>query len=277
MEMVNCGICSDVISAMPDSIPCSNKTCKVVYHMRCAGLSRTKISMIAEMPNLHYYCNGCCKSLETGNSVAPEILAASDISNQLIDIKNCISMLTDAFRIVPEWPTISPLGKMTKRPRVVDDLETGAVPVDPISTIPRPNQKQNALVVGSAVESQGLLAVEPRKELVASMFDPSTESDQLADFLKAKLSIPVESSIIRVRKLVAADKDLSTLDYVSFKVSVTGAHFNDLMSPTMWPSGVRVREFQYRPRKSRPAAVFLPTKDGPTTEPLEQDPALIQM
>lgn len=274
--MAMCGVCSDAITAIPDSIACYNKACNVVYHLRCAGLSRTKITMITEMENLHYYCNDCCKVMvsfdSTDASVVPDNPAAPvhDVSSQLECIKETLSILTEALITKPDSLSIRPPTKAPKRRRLEDDQAADDVDSgETVMPFPRYSRQQSSMVVGSASDSDGLLVVEPRKELVASMLHPSTESDQLADFIKSKLSITTQSTEIRVRKLVAADKDISTLDYVSFKVSVSGAHFKELMSPTMWPIGVRVREFQYRPRKSRPAAVFLPQKESIVALPEE--------
>lgn len=270
--MPNCGICNEAITAIPDSITCYNTTCSVVYHSRCAGLSRTKILMLTEIPNLHYYCNCCCGvTLSNATAPATPVAPVDDISSHLVSIKESLTILTDAFKSTSNWPVIGSHSKTTKRRREDDDVENVIDPVRPVSFWPQ--KQQSSTVVGSAVDVDGLLVVEPRKDLVVSMLSPSTETDQLEDFIKKKLSIPNDSNEIRIRKLVAADKDISTLDYVSFKISVSGLHFGMLMSPNMWPMGVRVREFQYRPRKSRPVAAFLPPAELASTQPLSKDPS----
>lgn len=152
-------------------------------------------------------------------------------------------------------PTVSESVKSLKRRRVEDDVAVDSV----ASRTPQQTTAKVApVVVGSADENSDLLVVEPRKLLVASLFHPSTESDNLAAFLKGKLNLPCESIVVRVHKLVPVGKDLTTLDYVSFKVDVPGNLFDVLLSPSMWPKGVRVREFEHRPRKPRTDAVFLP-------------------
>lgn len=132
----------------------------------------------------------------------------------------------------------------------------------------KPTKPQSACVIGSGDSNEVLQVVEPRKLHVASMLHPSTETNQLATFLKVKLDIPLDSSDVRVHKLVPAGTDLSTLDYVSFKIGISGHRFEELMSPSLWPKGVRVREFEYRSRKSRSNAVFLPPQTAASTIPV---------
>lgn len=188
---------------------------------------------------------------------------ADNISGQLVGIQDSLKKLTDAITNCPSWPSASSAGRASKRRREerVDDDDSG----EPAAAVIPVAPTANSVVVGSADEDNDLLVVEPRKLLVASLFHPSTEADHLATFLKGKLNIATESNEVRIFKLVAAGKDLSTLDYVSFKIDVPRNRFNELLSPLIWPRRVRVREFEHRPRKSRGNAVFLipPTATDP--------------
>lgn len=220
------------------------------------------LTLITDLPNLHFYCDNC--GVTPANvQVAPaeskpldnQSAFAENISGQLVSIQECLYKLTDAITKTPVWPTVNESVNTLKRRRVDDE---SAVDSAVSHTPQRSAQKTNSVVIGSAVENSDLQVVEPRKLLVASLFHPSTESDNLAVFLKTKLKIASDSTVVRVHKLVPAGKDLSTLDYVSFKVDVPGNLFNELLSPSMWPKGIRVREFEHRPRKPRSDAVFLP-------------------
>lgn len=247
--MSTCGECKEIITAIPDYITCSNNACKTVYHSRCVGFSRIKLSMIMDSPNLFWFCNTCCKSPQNCPNCPSS--PADDVSIQLLTgIQDSITKIANAIAKTPEWPAVSTHLVNGKRRRVTDSDESAVTE--------KPTKSQSCtVVIGSGNSNEVLQVVEPRKLLVASMLHPSTETDQLATYLKEKLEIPLNSTEVRVNKLVSNGTDLSTLDYVSFKIDVPGHRFEELMSPALWPKGVRVREFEYRPRKSRSTAVFL--------------------
>lgn len=261
--MTICGICKESVTAIPDSISCYNSVCKAVYHSRCAGLSRSVISKISEIVNLRYYCNECCSAVhfdpkKTAVETLNESPTADAISVQLGSIQETLTNLTDAILKpkTPEWPSVPLSGKSNNKRRRLD----GGTEADSNAnaTFSRPD------VFGSADDHESLVVVEPRKLLVASMFHPTTDSNHLTDFLKSKLAMSDDSTELRVHKLVAPGKDISELDYVSFKISVPGIRYDELLSSSIWPRGVRVREFENRPRKLQNNPVFLPPLKTPT-------------
>lgn len=265
--MSTCGLCKELVTAVPDSVTCYNSACKMIYHARCAGLSRSKLSIILETSNVFWFCNDCCQLPPVAPIVPTEnvvpIQLVVNISDKLEGIQESLAKLTDAMAVkAPSWPSVSdswpPVSDSAtitnKRRRVtVSDDEYPPAP------------KSSAVVIGSADLNDGLKIVEARKLLVASMFHPSTDSVHLTKFLNEKLNLPESSTEVRVHKLVPAGKNLADLDYVSFKISVLGNRADELKLPSMWPKGVRVREFEYRPRKPRSDAVFLPQQTTAAT------------
>lgn len=263
--MTSCAKCNECVTAIPDSIKCSNSLCDAVYHARCVAIPRNFLKLITEMQNLFFYCDACSAAppkvqVTPTTNVSEQFLSNQStvndiISGQLVHIQESINNLTAAIAKAPVRPTVNESAKTLKRRRVEgDDADVSVA----FNTPQRATAKLNSVVVGSADENNDLQVVEPRKLLVASLFHPSTESDSLAAFLKGKLNIASETTEVRVHKLVRPGIDLATLDYVSFKVDVPGHLFNELLSSAMWPKGVRVREFEHRPRKPRTDAVFLP-------------------
>lgn len=136
--MTTCGECSEIVTAIPDSITCSNNMCKTLYHSRCVGFSRTKLAMVIESPNLFWFCNSCCKSSQTS-----PISAAEDLSIQLTGIKDSISKLADAIAKPPEWPSVSAPVISAKRRRVIDSEES-------VETEKPTKSQWAAVVIGSA-------------------------------------------------------------------------------------------------------------------------------
>lgn len=212
-----------MVTAIPDSITCRKNVCKTLYHSRCAGFSRANLATVIKLPNLFWFCNSYCKS-----SQPCPISYANNVSIQLMGIQDSLTKLADAIAKTPEWPSVSAPFNSGKRRRVIDsEVSLNAE---------KPTKSQSAaFVIGSADSDEVLQIFEPRKLLVASMLHPSTESDHFATFLKQKLDIPLDSTAVRIHKLVPDNTNLSTLDYVSFKVGVPGHRFDELMSPSMWP------------------------------------------
>lgn len=106
-----CAKCNENVTAIPDSIACCNIACSAVYHSQCVGIRRNFLTLIAEVPNLHFYCDTCCKSPPNiGNATDNSSLnqaaflkqpVADDISGQLAGIQESLKRLTDAFTGVP--------------------------------------------------------------------------------------------------------------------------------------------------------------------------------
>lgn len=248
--MSNCGKCNEIITAAPDSMKCIVASCGSSFHQRCVGINRSLNTVIENNTNVVFICNPC-KNRLIG-------LPAEDIPKTLADdlsaIKTTLTNLTSIMsKSANAWPApLDRIGSKSKRTRLTSELED-------VSLLP-PEEPQNNLkntVVGTS-EVNELRVVETRREIVASMLHPSTEAELLLSYLKEKLCAAGVSSDLRITKLVPAGKDISSLDYISFKVAVPESSFNVLMSDTMWPKGVTVRQFQYRPRKPRQLGNFLP-------------------
>lgn len=226
---MSCTKCNESVTALPDSIACRNSSCNALYHARCVGIPRNLLKLITKNKYVFFYCDAC-----SADPFKVQVTPTVTISDQILSNQSSVTGDNISEQLVCIQDSVM------------------------IHTPQRKTAKKDPIVVGSAVENSGLRVAKPRKFLVASLFHPSTDPENLSNFLKEKLSVASESTVVRVHKLVPAGKDLATLDYVSFKVVVPGDLFTVLLSPSIWPKGVHVREFVHRSRKSRADAVFLP-------------------
>lgn len=89
--------------------------------------------------------------------------------------------------------------------------------------------------------------------LWVSRFGTNVSEEDIRQHIETNTSA---SSNFTVRKLVKKDQDLSTLNFVSFKIDLNKPDFDILHAKSVWPVNVRFREF----RESKPATLgeFLP-------------------
>lgn len=248
----NCGKCMEPITAVPDSVKCFGGNCLTTFHQRCLTLTRTLSALLtsATNKNIVVVCDGCLSKL--GHATNHETIS---VANDLSAIKTSLETLTAAI-VKPNvaWPSISSKPKRSRLESEIDETPSLPVTHQPIN------------IVGS-LETTELQVVEPRRLLVASMLHPSTDPNALSDFLKAKLGSDCD---IRVSKLVPAGRDISQLDFVSFKVAIQASSYDALLSPVIWPKGVTVRPFENRPKRPRRIGHFLPMMN-------QLNPQLVQM
>lgn len=117
----------------------------------------------------------------------------------------------------------------------------------PMPNVPPPK-------VGTKASTSRLVAVvaakpQPKKQNEKPKFEkavwvsrlPTTTTD---DMIREHITeLQTVSSNFEIHKLVKKDRDLSELSYISFKIAVNDADFAILNDPTVWPTGVLVREF----------------------------------
>lgn len=118
-----------------------------------------------------------------------------------------------------------------------------------------PNEKQNypQPKIGTKSNVGGLSVVAKRelkqddkpkfeKAIWISRLSPSVTEAEIVEFIASNTTV-TDKAKMNVRKLVKKDADLSTLNFVSFKVEVNANDFNVLIEPDVWPTNVMVREF----------------------------------
>lgn len=85
------------------------------------------------------------------------------------------------------------------------------------------------------------------KALYVSGLDPSTTNEQITEYIVENTSVD-DKDKFNVHKMVKKDADITTLKYVSFKVELNVDELIVLDDVSLWPEGVRVREFKQVPK-----------------------------
>lgn len=271
-----CGVCKELISALPESILCDGP-CGMSIHARCTGLNKTAIRIITESPNVIYLCNGCVEFsskavAEKLNAIQQSIVdlaqvisvssekteVLSKMSEKLSNVVAANTVKTDELSVAALTPTPStgrnPFALSQPSSNKRRRLDASSAPAHLMT--PRPVSSN--LVIGSAEDGGGLLAVESRKLIVASLLHNSTTADQLLRHINSRLALGDNSKSIRVNLLLPANRTVDDLDFVSFKLSVPESLYSKIIAPEVWPKGVTVREFVHRNNNVRRFGHFLP-------------------
>ena len=86
----------------------------------------------------------------------------------------------------------------------------------------------------------------PQKLLFLSNFDPLTTCDQVKSYILNQF----DCSVQLCRKLVRKEVDVTSLQFVSFKISISINKMSLLLNPSDWPSGIRMGESIPKPSKN---------------------------
>lgn len=121
----------------------------------------------------------------------------------------------------------------------------------PIQQIKKPNVPEPK--IGTNVNASRLVAVSVAKPVSKKVEKPkfekaiwvsrlptATKEEDVRDYISGISSV---SSNLSIHKLVKKGRDCSELNFISFKIAVNEADFVILNDPSVWPTGVLVREF----------------------------------
>lgn len=92
-----------------------------------------------------------------------------------------------------------------------------------------------------------------------SRFHPDTTVEQIRDYVLNTTGCN-DTEQFNCIKLVKRDADLTSLQFISFKIDVNEELFESLSSPAKWPKYVLVREFLFERRNFRPSVARLPER-----------------
>lgn len=257
--MESCNLCKQTLSnVVGESVMCSG-LCKSVICRSCAGISKAGVKLVTEISSIHFFCNLC------------DNFSIKSVADALTEVKSSLIKLSDSVAVgfmgihsrtavgAPATPLAVPINmgagasSALKRRRV----DRSANPL----ILSQPN-----MVIGSCETlNLNLQTVEQRRCVVASLWHPSTKADDLAKHLRQTLELPENDTSLRCTLLIPAGRKIEELDYISFKIGIPSSRFQSLLSPTIWPIGVSVREFVHKPR-TRPFGQ-LPMSTNMTPEP----------
>lgn len=145
----------------------------------------------------------------------------------------------------------------TKRRRVNETPVQQMKKSKPNVPVPKTGTNANAsglVVVAKPAPKKPAEKPKFEKAVWVSRLGPTVTEECIKNHIASISSI---SSNFTVHKLVKKDRDVSTLNFVSFKIAVNIPDFEILNDPSVWPENVLVREFV----EIKPATFgdFLPT------------------
>lgn len=198
------------------------------------------------------------------NSVLTELASIKEIvsvtksnTESLLENEKKQQNRIEHTKTVPYPPfTHSPAQSRLSKPSYADTMKNFSTPSQALKRKRQDTPKQpNKLDVpppklGTKVNSGGL-AVAPEKIKLNQKFEkaiwisrlnPSVSIDDITNYITANTSI-TDTSRFKIFKLVKKDRDLSTLNFVSFKIELNTEDFDILVDPDVWSKGVMVREF----------------------------------
>lgn len=98
----------------------------------------------------------------------------------------------------------------------------------------------------TSIDSRVILAPsEIRKVAYVSNFDPSVTEKHVVSYLLRK-NVISSAEDVSCQILVSPNADMSTVTFVSFRISVNSETFHSIVNSELWPDGIVAREFVRR-------------------------------
>lgn len=256
-DSVACDRCAKSVKPDDDVIQCMG-FCNHVCHVRCANLNGPLAKVLREKSNLFWMCDECVKLMKFCRFKDVVSSLGNVISTVVGHQQNSVLELKD---------------EIVRNNRQVAQLTNKINAATPLQTrnLDRPSKRRRGDTVTPSKPITGTRVVTNNDTIVAcpppnlfwvylSRFHPSVKMDVVEKLVRDGLQT---RDTIRVVSLVKKGTDLSTLNFVSFKVGVPMECRSAALNPSSWPQGIVFRAFEDTQTKS---TVWLPSTE-PTTTP----------
>lgn len=243
-----CGKCK-VSASSRELIRCFG-SCKTAYHPLCVDSKMDSWGkLFKECPYAKFVCSECQR--DSDNTTAAELMYVKDKITNLSDMVMTLSKrIDDGFKKI-DLDSSERLSRDTQLAPAADDARRVYSANGSSVPILRP---PTGCIIGSCKDAEETIkAAQEKKYIYASKFSNATLPAAVSKFLSEKLG--VSEDVFDCRLLVSANKDVSLLNFVSFKIGIDPELFQKLLQPDIWPCGVLVREFVHRPKNFIPAVV----------------------
>lgn len=111
--------------------------------------------------------------------------------------------------------------------------------------IPTPKQGTKDIQIGKPIETRSIELKAPNplsKSVWVSGFHPETTQEELEDYIVNNTPLN-EKTKFKCFRLTRKDQDITKMSFISFKIDVAQADYDNMISPDMWPQRIKVREF----------------------------------
>lgn len=234
-----CDRCAKTVKTNDDFIECMG-FCEQLIHARCANLNVPFIKNIRERSNLFWMCDECVKLMKFARFKSTVQSLAGTVSSLIESQQACISELRE--EIAKNGRQISQLAEKV-------NFSTPLRPIPGLS-INRPSKRRRdepvrpTFIAGTrVVDDCASLTVQPPPELFwiyLSRFHPTVTADVIERLAREGLQTTEPMKII---PLVKKGVDLSSMNFISFKVGVHPSLKSAALDPQSWPKGVVFRQF----------------------------------
>jgi hypothetical protein len=282
----NCDKCRKEIvydGVIDDSIICDGY-CRRSFHLNCLnlGIGQSSFKTFRNCKEFLFFCDHCRdlqknfvtrkNFLETERCLSGLVETLQSFSQSVDEV--CRGAITSVSATLKKKPPPVESIIRTRAAKNKDAANAMSMMKKPIVTVTGINDEQPAISVdspsiaddvfvtpsvtpklgasvkkgfyGVSEDNGEISVVEEKRYFVVSRIDPSTTTDDIARFIKNKTGIDV-----RCQLLVPRGREVSELEFVSFKVGVCEADYLLLMKPEIWPAKVLVRDFIEKTRRKR--------------------------
>lgn len=264
-----CDRCAKTVKRNENFIECMG-FCNNVVHMKCDNLNIEFITTIRERPNLFWMCDECTKLMKVTRfkSVVSSLGCAIStvIENQMTGISELKAEISKNNQQVAEV-----IVENNNQVAQLANIVNASTPV-PAPNRERPSKRRredtetsNAITLGTRnIASDIAVAVKPAANLFwmyLSRFHPSVKEDVVENLAREGLQT---REPLKVVSLVKKGADLSSMNFISFKVGVPVELKDVALNPNTWPEGILFREFEGQSKNSvwLPPAMSTTTRDG---------------
>lgn len=250
-----CKTCSEEIMSS-DFIKCYG-TCASVFHSKCVSIGKTLLNALGSNPNIRWFCHDCHVNDSNIASSMNEIKGSieqisSSLASDLAKFVNSMSVMTkcvtDSFKSMSNSNMNDMyMGNSSKRRRDEPQASNPGKFRRIVSQSSMESSSQQRVLTHQGVNSdfsQRNESSEKRKSIVVSNIAPGITTDELAEFVASKLKIGKEN--IRVTTLMPRSVKIDEARFLQFRISVPDTAYNSIKSHTLWPSGVRIRDFVFK-------------------------------
>lgn len=275
-----CKTCNEEILSS-EFIKCGG-ICSDSFHSKCVGVNKTLLNALGGNPNIRWFCHDCNSN---NSNIASSIKEMKDSFGQLSG-----SLSSDLSRFFKS------MSEMTEC--VVNSLKSisgsniynnGSDHVNPLKrrredsheSIPIALRRtySQSLNMGNnsptSIQTSSLNnATVSRKSIVVSNIAPDIDIKDLSKFLVSKLNLTEDD--IRITSLMPRSLKPEEINYMQYRVSVPVSSYDAIKSNSIWPVGVRIRDFVFKQNTNslRPSPVaknqFIIASD-PDSQPIIQE------
>lgn len=226
MSDVSCRKCNAEWNGKEDMVACSG-VCSGSFHLKCANITTSVFNSLMKTPHLQYYCSACVD------------LNITSVVKRLDDLTSMLTKFCDTFALFSEMMKSSLTSANTNISTCTNNHVDGH----------RSNSPGNNVIRGQDLSTDSIKSVQvaDKNFLYISRLHPSTTSEQIITHISAKIGVDV-SSDLTCNVLIPKNRNIEDLSFISFKIRVNTNVLDKVTDPSIWPVGIIIRDFKYRPR-----------------------------